>query len=78
MPPVQMIPVRSSWVHSYGYDAHRERLYVAYAKQAGRGVVVTTCRYDDVPLAMWQDFQAAPSKGRWVHANVYHLPYVIV
>lgn len=73
-----MTPVSSSWVHSYGYDREREQLYVSYQQQAGRGVMITTCRYDGVPLALWQAFQAAPSKGRFVHAHVYNLPYVIV
>jgi hypothetical protein len=78
MPQPQMRRVNSSYVESVGYDAEREQLYVAYKSQKGRSVLIFTARYDDVPLAMYQDFLAAPSKGKWALKHLHPLRYVAV
>lgn len=76
--PVPMPPMTrfdSSWVYAAGYDRKAEALYVTYHRD---GVATVTCRYDGIPLSLWQSFKGAPSKGKWVHANIYTLPYSVV
>ncbi len=65
-----MTPVGSSWVHSYGYDRAASELHIQFKDKAGN--LTAHCVYPSVPLAMWTDFQAAGSKGQWVHRNLMH------
>jgi KTSC domain len=55
-----MESVVSSNVASIGYDADVEEVYVEFLES---GVYA----YSGVPLPVFQDFQAAPSKGTFVN-----------
>lgn len=37
-----------------------------------------TCQYEDIAFDLWMEFMAAPSKGKWVHANLFSRPYALV
>lgn len=56
----EMQPVVSSNVAEIGYDEATEELYVEFIKS---GLYV----YSGVPLPVFQDFEAAPSKGTFVN-----------
>jgi len=60
---VELIPVISSNVASYGYDPERELLLIAFLDGS-------LYRYFNVPEVVWIRFQAASSKGKFVWSDV--------
>ena len=58
-----LIPVISSNVANYGYDPKRAILVIGFLD----GSIYT---YNDVPEAVWQRFQSASSKGKFVWREV--------
>lgn len=66
--PPDMIPVKSSTIHSYGYREAEQLLFVRFLDKYNRPAALY--RYFDVPPSKWQAFQAAGSKGEWFHENV--------
>lgn len=64
--------VDSSWVHSYRRVP--SALVVRY-KDKKTGAVTATCQYDDPDGSLADGMDQAPSKGKYVHAALYHLPY---
>ena len=67
-----MVAVSSSWVHSIGYN--RGSLFVQFKDK--KGALTVLARYEDIPESWWYAFQAAPSKGTFVHeSGLYRWPY---
>jgi hypothetical protein len=66
--PVQMIEVKSSNIHSIGYDQARRELYVKFRNDGTR-----VYRYLKVPPLVWKAFQLADSKKHFVQEFV--IPY---
>lgn len=64
---IEMISVDSSWISEYGYDQAQAIVYVTFRKDGVRW------QYRGVPPHVWQEFQLADSKGRFIHAvlNTY-------
>ena len=63
----------SSWVVEFDY--------IMYGRELGLAVVFKSgvrCFYAGTTYDQYYTFRHAPSKGRWVHENIYHLPYVII
>lgn len=73
--------VTSSWVHSYAFYPTSKThglLRVRY-KDKDTGAYRVTCEYRDIPVSSWEAFQAAPSKGKFVHqSGLYGWPYTLV
>jgi hypothetical protein len=67
------LSVSSSWVHSYFWEGGT--LFVYFKSKKGRTVLV---QYENIPVEQWLSFLNAPSKGRWVHANLMGKAYSIV
>jgi hypothetical protein len=63
MIPSNMKPVSSSNVDSIGYDESDEELFVKF----NNGSMYV---YKDVPESVWEDFQNADSKGRFIHTDL--------
>jgi len=61
--PVDMVTVSSSNISAIGYDHERGDLLVEFRNR-------WTYRYRSVPLAVYEAFLRAPSKGRYHHAVV--------
>ena len=61
----EMQPVVSSNVAAIGYDEIAADVYVEFI---GGAMYV----YEGVPLPIWQDFEAAPSKGGFVNHVLKH------
>jgi hypothetical protein len=55
---MQRVPVRSTTLRSVGYDAATTTLEVEFRT----GLIYA---YENVPPALWQSFQATPSKGKF-------------
>ena len=60
--------VRSSMAHSVYYDFGD--LYIRYRDRKGK--VTATVHYPNVDLDLWLAFLSAPSKGKFIHAYIYH------
>ena len=58
--PVEMQPVQSSSVARIGYDESAEEVYVEFYTSG-------TYVYAGVPRAVFEDFERAPSKGKFVN-----------
>lgn len=39
---------------------------------------IVTCFYPNTPESLFDSIDAAPSKGKWVHANIFRSAYEIV
>ncbi len=63
--------VSSSWVLAIAYEDTTQELYVRFRP-------ATTCVYAGISQAQAQSFMTAPSKGKWVHRNLYGRGYRIV
>lgn len=61
----------SSLVSSIDYDGESLELKITFRDG-------TTCLYSDIPNDMVLDFSKAPSKGRWVHENLWNRDYLVV
>ena len=57
--------VDSSNVESIGYDGENQELHITFLGSSG-----TTYVYLDVPDIVWEDLQAAPSKGSFLNREV--------
>ena len=57
---VDMQPVASSNVAAIGYDENAEEVYVEFISSG-------LYAYRGVPLPIWQEFEAADSKGGFVN-----------
>ena len=64
MPP-EMKLVDSTLLHSIGYDPITESLYVKFLKGG-------LYRYDRVPYGVYEDFQNAPSAGKFFLTKIKH------
>ena len=65
----EMIPVESSNIAAYGYDADNNILTVEFISRK-EGVPNTQYEYYAVPVEVWEAFQAAESKGKFFHAEI--------
>lgn len=59
----------SSRIHAYQYDPDTRQLRVKFIKYG------TPWVYDEVPTAVFQAFDAAPSKGTYVNSTLNYFPY---
>lgn len=59
----------SSRVHAYQYDSESMQLRVRFVKYG------TPWIYEGVPLAVFQSFDASPSKGRYINSTLNHFNY---
>lgn len=59
----------SSRVHAYQYDPDTLQLRVKFIKYG------TPWVYNDVPSAVFQAFDAAPSKGTYINSTLNYFPY---
>jgi hypothetical protein len=67
-----LTPVKSSNVFAIGYDAREQKLFVQFRdhgsdRTAKPGALY---RYDNVPPKVWQRFQAARSKGKFLALHI--------
>ena len=60
---IEMIPVRSSAIHSIGYDPDTQRMRIRFVS----GDTYDFCR---VPEHVFDAFLRAPSKGRYYHDHI--------
>lgn len=69
--PRGWVPVESSWLVETLYDSGT--LWIRFDS----GVI---CQYEGVSPQMYQSLLAAPSKGKWLHANIVkrRWPYKIL
>ena len=68
---------QSSWVHSYGYATltdRREGLVVSFEGAVGGAIYFydSAAGYDET---IWQEMDAAPSKGQFVWSVLMPLPH---
>jgi len=63
-----MIPVQSSNVSSFGYDEDNQVLYVEFFGKGGRAPAMY--RYYSVEPEIYDQFFAAPSKGKFVWSHL--------
>jgi hypothetical protein len=63
-----MIPVESSNVQSFGYDEANRMLYVEFLGKGGRAPALY--RYLDIEPEIYDQFFAAPSKGKFVWSHL--------
>lgn len=59
----------SSRIHAYQYDPDMQQLRVKFIKYG------TPWIYDGVPSAVFEAFDAAPSKGTYVNSTLNYFPY---
>ena len=59
----------SSRVRAYQYDFDQQQLRVRFIKYG------TPWVYDNVPMAVFQAFDAAPSKGMYINSTLNSFPY---
>ena len=72
VPPTPWIQVPdSSRIQAYQYNPAMASLHVVFSNH-GRP---TGYVYNDVPTAVFQAFDAAPSKGRYVNSTLNFFPY---
>ena len=62
---------KTSWVQSFEYDGEKQELTVTFKD----GFI---CLYLDIPADMADEFSKAPSKGRWVHENLWNRDYLVI
>ena len=65
MPTCTMNLVDSTLLHSIGYDPENQRLFVNFLKGG-------LYRYDNVPYEVYEDFQNAPSAGKFFLTKIKH------
>lgn len=81
-------PIRasSSWVESFGFFADDDKSR-GIKKWLGigieKGIIITfrdgaRCFYPGTTEREFRSLAAAPSKGKWVHKNVYTRRYILV
>ena len=63
MVPVELVGVESRNVQAIGYDADTRRLFVQFWKSG-------LYQYENVPEAVYNAFQQAPSKGKFVWQQI--------
>ena len=56
---IDWIPLSSTRITDYAYDDEEARVLVRFTNG-------TCWEYRGVPAGVWADFQAAPSKGRFI------------
>jgi hypothetical protein len=61
----EMMPVTSSRISEYGYDADTATIYVRFTD--GKG-----WQYKNVPQVVWEEFQHADSKGLFIRSVLDH------
>lgn len=66
-------PASSSWVVSYGYVRVKGRDGAMVQFKSG-----ATLFYQGVSRAQFTAFHNAPSKGKWIHANIIERDYDIL
>jgi len=60
---MQMSPVSSTLISAIGYDAEKRALLVVFLKGG-------SYRYQNFPPALWEQFKAASSKGKFFLQNI--------
>jgi hypothetical protein len=68
-PPTPWFYPESSRVYAYQYDPFLMQLRVKFIKYG------TPWVYNDVPSAVFQAFDASPSKGMYINSTLNYFPY---
>lgn len=62
----KMKPVKSSNIDSIGYNESKKQLFVKFKNDV-------TYVYKDVPIEVWENFQKAESKGKFVYYELRNM-----
>lgn len=65
MPEMQYVESRN--IEAIGYDGEGRQLYVRFLQDGGSGALYV---YHGVEEWVYDEFLAAPSKGRYLHQNI--------
>lgn len=67
METIDLTPVESSQIEAIGYSPNRQVLVIKFKNKTGTG---PTYEYDNVPLALFDEFLHADSKGRFFRDRI--------
>lgn len=70
-PPTPWRFPASSRIDAYQYDPNNQRLHIVFTNH-GRP---TGYIYEEVPTAVFQAFDSAPSQGQYVNSTLNYMPY---
>jgi len=69
---IKLQPVKSSNIHSMGYEASTKKLQVRFRKGKGKSLPY---EYPNFPESRYKGLMKAKSKGKYFHKHVRHLPF---